>query len=794
MKKWTNLLASAFLLIFVSCNEMDKYYENERHSTSVSVGNAWDYLSERGNFTNFLAGVEKSGYKSLVSGTGLATIFAPDDEAFAKWLSKHGYGSIDAVPADTLKNVITYHLLYYAFNPDRFMAYSPDGVDSKDAYIGLYHKYRTKSRDAFDVIYDPAAGKDRKIYRYEKFIPVLTPNLYQHLFYTGSTGKANYDYFFGEGLWQGDEWVLGNEPYFRVANAGVKEYGIITDNGYIYTLDEVAEPLKTIYQVMDENENYSLFTRAYDRFRNLVYDEEYSQNYNNSDSIFIYNHIGLPSIAREWVATDPSYLDFLSRLSHTVFAPSNAAMQEFFDTYWAAYYNDIEEVKYTPLMALMGEQIGFHRLYNENSLSLPTELNKGNIVTGISSTVVELNSASDILSKDFCSNGILYGVNELVATPKYFSYVTAPAFMNPAYNMYLLLMTKAGLEDLYTATNREFHVFYPTDAIMKNTTIDGMPLIYENPRPHTYGYEDVTYSDGEGTVSVNRSAAARIVRSQVSDKVITVQGTDEKIFKTTYESFNYLYMKGDSIFSTATYNQHFGHRGANDYYDMLTVEEITSTVPGTINGHVYELKGDVTPLGGTNASALLPETSQFQSIDVNQSLLPWEFLDNSSARNFYTTGISASLNDSTGHLDVFETIKAIDGTTSTGELPRFIVFALTAEATTAGYTDKIYVQGRSNVFKRYMPNLFVSVNRSRLYEYPFPGDGLGTRILQTYKQNAEGVCSTIQLDDMGTHLQLTDSKGRTAKVVNSFPYIYNDCAIYVIDNYLDFGDEFNKVQ
>ena len=44
MKKWTNLLASALLLFFFSCNEMDKYYDNDRHSTSVSVGNAWDYL------------------------------------------------------------------------------------------------------------------------------------------------------------------------------------------------------------------------------------------------------------------------------------------------------------------------------------------------------------------------------------------------------------------------------------------------------------------------------------------------------------------------------------------------------------------------------------------------------------------------------------------------------------------------------------------------------------------------------------------------------------------------------
>ena len=90
-----------------------------------------------------------------------------------------------------------------------------------------------------------------------------------------------------------------------------------------------------------------------------------------------------------------------------------------------------------------------------------------------------------------------------------------------------------------------------------------------------------------------------------------------------------------------------------------------------------------------------------------------------------------------------------------------------------------------------MPNLFVSVERSRLIDYPFPGDGMGTRTLYTFKTktNTEGEYTSIQLDDMGTHLQLTDSKGRKVKVVNSFPYIYADCAVYIIDSYLDFGDD-----
>ena len=156
MKKWTNLLASALLLFFFSCNEMDKYYDNDRHSTSVSVGNAWDYLESRGNFTNFLRAAQRAGYEDLVRGKGLATIFAPDDEAFAKYLNRHGYSSVEEIPVEELQNMVTYHLLYYSFKSDDFMEYRPEGTNVEDDWIGLYYKYRTRSRDAAEMISDPS--------------------------------------------------------------------------------------------------------------------------------------------------------------------------------------------------------------------------------------------------------------------------------------------------------------------------------------------------------------------------------------------------------------------------------------------------------------------------------------------------------------------------------------------------------------------------------------------------------------------------------------------------------------
>ena len=105
-----------------------------------------------------------------------------------------------------------------------------------------------------------------------------------------------------------------------------------------------------------------------------------------------------------------------------------------------------------------------------------------------------------------------------------------------------------------------------------------------------------------------------------------------------------------------------------------------------------------------------------------------------------------------------------------------------------GFDDGFF-NSRRKPFRPYMPNLFISVERSRLLDYPMPGDGQGTRTLYSFNPKGEGgEFTSVQISDMGSYLQITDTKGRTARVVNSFPYIYNDCAVYIIDNYLDFGD------
>ena len=102
------LLLSPF---FLSCEDkMDEHYEKPEWLK----GTAWEVLSNEygGKFSMFLEAAELSGFKPILDGKSVATVMAPDNDAFAAYLEEHGYVSVKDIPTDDLKKLIGYHLIY----------------------------------------------------------------------------------------------------------------------------------------------------------------------------------------------------------------------------------------------------------------------------------------------------------------------------------------------------------------------------------------------------------------------------------------------------------------------------------------------------------------------------------------------------------------------------------------------------------------------------------------------------------------------------------------------------------
>lgn len=723
-------LGAVLLIFFTSCKtELEKYYE----TPSWLKGNSWQVLETKGDFKLFLTAVEKSSFKDLVQGKGLITVMAPTDKAFEKYLADKGYTSVSDISLEELDKLIGYHLVYYSFTKEGFEDYKPMGIESKNLMPGTYYKFRTKSKDAISTMLDPATGTNKKVVHKERFLPVYSYNLFESYILDA---KANYEFFYPTSTWTGDDG-------FNVSNASVDEYALVTDNGYVYVINQVLDPLETIYEELKKSSEYETFANAYDRFVNLIYSEEETFNYGSEDSLHFQIYSDLPPIATEWtlptplMANDFAQLAYLSSVSYNLFAPNNAAMAGFFNQYWASYYDKIEDVNFLPMLVLL-----LNHTYN-GSMLFPQQIESGEFKTDLGSTI--LINREDVHFSKMCVNGSVYGFTN-VFVPTMFEKVSRPMMCDPKYNMFLDMALNSRYLMELTSDNIQFKVFYPSDSMLiNNTTLQGRTLSYVNTNPKLYGAQAVQIEGDDGPVNMNLSQKTTIAGSHIATSLITSRG-EESIYKTRND-YNYLYVKGDSVFSSMLYNK----------TDRLSVPLMRKMDTAYSNGEAYELLGE-------NASALVPEPNQFKSI-ISSNFYPEEF-------TYFKALLDASGIDKT--TPPFNFLQ--------GE--RYIVLVPSDPAILQGIMDNKIPMSPSTEVAKFLKNYFIRVNESNLLDYPFSGTGVSKDLI-SFGVNAAGDPVKFKLSDDGTNLIVTDAKGNEVKILSFFPKIYADGAAYLLDGILE---------
>ena len=211
-------------------------------------GNAWQVLEKEEHYTQFLKGIELTGYRPVVDGKSILTVMAPDDDAFQAFLQQNGYASVEQMYQQApvqLKNTIGYHLMYYAYDWDKLVNFRPeegDGASEEDKQhnAGLWYKHRTRSQDDMEEMRGRLNSIDTlvTVYHYERFLPVLSNKFFET---KGINAKSNYEYFFPN-----SQWAVSGDG-FQVANASVTDQAaVITDNGYLYA--EAEPELLGLYQ------------------------------------------------------------------------------------------------------------------------------------------------------------------------------------------------------------------------------------------------------------------------------------------------------------------------------------------------------------------------------------------------------------------------------------------------------------------------------------------------------------------------------------------------------------------
>jgi uncharacterized surface protein with fasciclin (FAS1) repeats len=148
------LVFITLIIVFGSCKKkaFDEYYARP-DSLQPPI---YQVLQSKGNFTNFLACIDKANYKGILSAAGYWTIFAPNDSAFKIFLTDRGITSVAQLDSGTCSQIVTYSLVYNAFTKARLGDYQSD----KGYIPNLGFKRRTANYRGF---YDDTTFAGQKV-------------------------------------------------------------------------------------------------------------------------------------------------------------------------------------------------------------------------------------------------------------------------------------------------------------------------------------------------------------------------------------------------------------------------------------------------------------------------------------------------------------------------------------------------------------------------------------------------------------------------------------------------------
>jgi uncharacterized surface protein with fasciclin (FAS1) repeats len=456
MKKSVKLILAALLAVgmfgITGCVD-----HQERYDTPPWLGgSSIETLKERGNYNTFLELMEKANYSVPIS-KQLFTLFVPNDEAFAAYFKSVGKNSVADLTKDEAVQLFTLHVLrnprsrtqlVYEYAWGEFQG--PNQAAPMGEYASLFHRKPTPSTSipySEVVKYDTPgqkAGTELLMYTGGKNIGLFTEE-----FFTDFGGNpVGDDYLF---MFPGSTWKKNYTPNLKAMNwhnAQVipnpeipDELEVRTASGFIYYLDRVVAPMKSIEEYMRANLNkYGLYYDILQRFA------EYGGQKSDEQGRILYRKSYTAPLFNLAEELGPSTNTAVPPQNMwTIFLPPNDVLQKYLDDTVLKYYDSLDSVPRVTLYYILQTQLSAR-------LVVMSALEKGYFnAFGDAMNIPK----SDIASGYMCSNGVVYE-SKKVLEPNVFTCVPGLLFIDKDYSTLLYALNAANM--LSSLSNPDSHV------------------------------------------------------------------------------------------------------------------------------------------------------------------------------------------------------------------------------------------------------------------------------------------------------------------------------------------------
>ena len=558
MKKSINLILLTVyvigILMITGCED-----HQERYQTPPWLGgSSIETLEERGNYTTFLALMEKANYKEPIS-KQLFTLFVPNDAAFDEYFKSIGKTVNDLTKEEAVQ-LFTLHVLR---NPrSRFQliyewAWS-ELQGPKGEYASLFHRKVSPSTSTpypEVVRYDTPgqkAGTELLMYTGVKNIPLFTEEFFFD--FGGAENGSDYLFMYPGSTWKKD--YSSNLKGMNWHNAQVipnpeipDELEVRTASGFIYFLDRVVPPMPSMEEYLRAHpEKYGVYYDILQRFAlytNQKVDEQNRIQWRKSyDQIFDLAEERGPSTN---TAVPPQNM-------WSALLPPNDVLQNYLDNTVLKYYPSLDSVPKVTLFYILQTQLSprmvlyshFDKTYF-NAFGDAMNINKSDIVSGYMTSNGPIYESKRVLEPNVftCVPGILF-IDKNYST---LLYVLNDANMlsslsNPDADVTLFATTNEKLEEYgirYNATNSvvEFRspadgkwnamsttdkVYFAQDQIYKGRLSDfsGEGGFVETTSGNYINYSNNTVAAGENQSSGRLAVTNEVIENEINGYVVKV--------------------------------------------------------------------------------------------------------------------------------------------------------------------------------------------------------------------------------------------------------------------------------
>ncbi|MBN2215661.1 MAG: fasciclin domain-containing protein [Bacteroidales bacterium] len=467
------VLFTGILVLFASCND---FYENEKFQRpDWLAGKLYTQIKEQSDLSTFARCIELTGYDTIINASGSYTVFAPDNEAFALYFqSNPDYQSVEEIPMEELARIVKYHIVQNPWSREQLKSLDVYGwIDTLDINNDEPRGYKRETllRDKdqkYGVKYDEnkifcivdtseTNWHRRQTTDSRKYAPIF----YQEYLDIYDLGSDDFEFYFNR------PFENSNDIYYL--GGRLRQEDIFAENGFIYIIDRLIEPLKNAFQILSTeagNYSYSDFLDLINKFPQFTYNQDKTFDQPGAelgyevDSLF---DITYPALAFDICneKTQPPSGTFglpsnvTIRYHHGLIAPTNEALDEFASEYLAGGYqwSGLEGAPYHIKRMIVNTYMSTNAIY-------PTDFKQGFYNGELD--IVRLDEET-IVQKQYGSNCTFIGVNKAIV-PRAFKSVSGPIYLTKGYSIAMFAIEHAELLSALKKEDKNYLLFIESDA------------------------------------------------------------------------------------------------------------------------------------------------------------------------------------------------------------------------------------------------------------------------------------------------------------------------------------------